>query len=63
MKVNPKKLQFMILGKASRLPVILNTNIIKIRDSQKVVLLGAIIDNCLTFIDQIHALCENLKDT
>ena len=40
MKPNPNKFQFMILGKGSRLPVILNINNIKIRESQKVMLLG-----------------------
>ena len=50
MKPNPKKIQFMILGKSSRLPVILNINNSKIRESQKVILLGLIIDNCLTFL-------------
>ena len=40
MKPNPKKFQFMILGKGSRLSVILNINNIKIRESQKVILLG-----------------------
>ena len=33
MKPNPKKIQFMILGKVSGLPVILNINNIKIRKS------------------------------
>ena len=46
MKPNPKKFQFMILGNSSRLPVILKMNNIKIRESQKVMLLGLIIDNC-----------------
>ena len=59
MKPNPKKFQFMILGKTSRLPVILNINHIKIRESQKVVLLGLTIDNCLTFKDHIDTLCRN----
>ena len=59
MKPNPKKIQFMILGKGSRLPVILNINDIKIRESQKVILLGLTIDNCLTFKDHIDALCCN----
>ena len=40
MKPNPKKFQFMILGKGSRLSVTLNINNIKIRESQKVILLG-----------------------
>ena len=40
MKPNPKTFQFMILGKASRLPVILKINNIKLRESQKVILLG-----------------------
>ena len=59
MKPNPKKIEFMILGKGSRLPVILNINDIKIRESQKVILLGLSIDNCLTFKDHIDALCRN----
>ena len=59
MKPNPKKFQFMILGKGSRLPVILNINNIKIRESQKVILLGLTIDNCLTFKDHIDTLCGN----
>ena len=59
MKPNPKKFQFMILGKGSRLPVILNINNIKIRESQKVILLGLTIDNCLTFKDHIDTLCRN----
>ena len=48
MKPNPKEFQFMIVGKGSRLSVILNINNIKIRESQKVILLGLTIDNCLT---------------
>ena len=59
MKPNPKKFQFMILGKGSRLPVILNINNIKIRQSQKVILSGLTIDNYLTFKDYIDTLCRN----
>ena len=59
MKPNPKKFQFVILGKGSRLPVILNRDNIKIRESQKVMLLGLTLDNCLTFKDHIHTLCRN----
>ena len=59
MKPNPKKFQFMILGKASRLPVILNINNIKMRESLKVILSGLTIDNCLTFKDHIDTLCRN----
>ena len=59
MKPNPKKFQFMILDKGSRLPVILNINNIEIRESQKVILLGLTIDNCLTFKDHIDTLCRN----
>ena len=57
MKPIPKKFQFMILGNGSRLPAILNINHIKRRESQKVILLGLAIDNCLTFKD--HILCRN----
>ena len=59
MKPNPEKCQFMILGKDSRLPFILNINNIKIRESQKAILLGLTIDNCLTFKDDINKLCRN----
>ena len=59
MKPNPKKFQFMILGNDSKLPVILNINNIKIRESQKVILLGLAIDNCLTFKDHIDTSCRN----
>ena len=45
MKVNPKKCQFMILGKTQRQPIILNINQMKIEESQKVVLLGLTINN------------------
>ena len=53
----------MILGKGSSLPVMLNLNKIKTRESQnkiktresqKVMLLGLTIDNCLTFKDLIY---------
>ena len=43
----------MILGKGSRLHIILNINNIKIQESQKVILLGLTIDNCFTFKDHI----------
>ena len=58
MKANPKKFQFMILGKSPRQTIILNINDIKIRESQKVELLGLIIDNKLTFKDHINTLCR-----
>ena len=59
MKPNPKKFLFMIHDKGSRLPVILNITNIKIRKSQKVMLLGLTIDNCLNFKDHIDTLCRN----
>ena len=49
----------MILGKVSRLPLILNINSTKIRESQKVIVLGLTIDNCFTFKDHIDTLCRN----
>ena len=45
MKPNPKKFQFMILGKSTRQSIILNINNVKIRESSSVVLLGLTIDN------------------
>ena len=59
MKPNPKKIQFIILGKGSRLPLILNVNNIKKRESQKGMLLGLTIDKCLNFKDHIDTLCRN----
>ena len=35
MKVNPKKFQFMILGKTPRQPIIPNINQIKVEESKK----------------------------
>ena len=58
MKANPKKFQFMILGKSTRQTIILNINNIKIRESQNVELLGLKIDNRLTFKDHINMLCR-----
>ena len=49
----------MILGKGSSLPVMLNINKIKTRESQKLMLLGLTIDNCLTFKDRIFTSCRN----
>ena len=44
MKVNLNKFQFMIIAKTPRQPITLNINQIKVEESQKVVLLGLIID-------------------
>ena len=56
MKPNPRKFQFMILGKSTRQSTILNINNIKTRESSSVVLLGLTIDNRLTFKDHINIL-------
>ena len=56
MKPNPKKFQFMIIGKSTRQSIILNINNVKIRESSSVVLLGVTIDNRLTFKDHINIL-------
>ena len=63
MKPNPKKFQFMVLGRSTRQSIILNINNIKIRKSSSVTLLGLTIDNRLTFKDHINILCrrDNLK--
>ena len=58
MKANPKKFQFMILDKSKRQTVMLNTNNIKIRESQNVELLCLTIDKQLTFQDHINILCR-----
>ena len=51
MKTNKKKIHLMILCKTPRQSVMLNINQIKVKESQKVVLLGLTIDNRLTFKD------------
>ena len=56
MKPNPKKFQFMILGKSTRQSFILNINNVKIRESSRVVLLGLTIDNRSTFKVHINIL-------
>ena len=58
MKLNPKKFQFMILGKITWQPIVLNMNNIKIKESSSVVWLGLTIDNWLTFKDHINILCR-----
>ena len=62
MKPNPKKFQFMILGKSARQIIILNINNIKIRESQNVGQLGLTIDNQLTFKDHITMLCRRANN-
>ena len=46
----------MILGKTSRQPITLNINQIKVKESQKVLLLGLTIDNQLTSNDHVDVL-------
>ena len=53
MKPNPRKFQFMILGKSTRQSIILSINNMKIRESSNIVSLGLTIDNRLTFKDHI----------
>ena len=55
-KPNPKKFQFIILGKSTRRSIMLNINNVKIRKSSSVVLRGLTIDNRLTFKDHINIL-------
>ena len=54
MKTNPKRFQFMILGRSTRQSIILNINEIKIRESSSEVLLGLWTDNRFTFKDHIN---------
>ena len=56
MKPNPKKFQFMVLGRGTGQSIILNINNIKIRGSSSVTLLGLIIDNRFTCKDHINIL-------
>ena len=57
MKPNPRKFQFMILGKSTKQSIMRNVNDIKIRESSSVVLLALTINNQLTFKDHINILC------
>ena len=57
MELNPKKFQFIILGKSTRQSIILNNNT-KIKESSSVVLQGLTIDNRLNFKDHINILCR-----
>ena len=47
MKPNPRKFQFMILGKSTRQSIMRNVNNIKIRESSSAVLLDLTINNHL----------------
>ena len=58
MKPNPKKFQFMILGKSSRQSIILKINNTKIRESSNVVLLDLTVVNRLTFKNHVNILCR-----
>ena len=55
--LSDKKFQFTIFDKTPKQSIVLNTNQIKIEESQKVVLTGLAIDNWLTFKDQIDMIC------
>ena len=56
-KPNPKKFQFMVLGKNTRQSVILNINNIKMRELSSAVLPGLTFDNRFTFKDHINISC------
>ena len=54
-KTSKKKMQFIILGKTPRQPIMFDINEIEVKESQKVVLLGLTIDNRLTLKDHAEA--------
>ena len=58
LRANPRKFQFMILGKEKRNSVKLIINTTQIKESRKVVLLGITIDNLLIFNEHIDNLCR-----
>ena len=58
MEPNPKKFQFIILGKSTRQSIIPNIDNINIRESSSVALLGLTIDNQPTFKDRINISCR-----
>ena len=58
LQANPGKFQFMILGGKKRNSVKLIINSTEIEESKKVVLLGIITDNLLTFNEHIDNLCR-----
>ena len=63
MKRNPKKFQFMVLGRRTGQSIILNINNAKIRESSSVTLLGLTINSRITLKHHINILCYrvNLK--
>ena len=61
LQANPGKIQFMILGKKKRNSVKLIINSIEIEESKKVVLLGVVTDNLLTFNEHIDNRAANYK--
>ena len=63
MNANPKKKknQFMLLGKTPRQPIRININQIKVKESEKVVLLGLTIDHRLTFKDHVDMFCSTIN--
>ena len=61
LQANPVKFQFMIIGKKKRNSIKLIRNSTEIEESKKVVLLGIIIDNLLTFNEHINNRTANYK--
>ena len=59
LKANPRKFQFMILGKKQCNKVKLKINSVVINESDTVELLRVSIDNILTFNEHINNLCRN----
>ena len=61
LQANPVKFQFMIIGKKKRNSIKLIRNSTETEESKKVVLLGIIIDNLLTFNEHINNRTANYK--
>ena len=61
MKANPEKFQFMIFVPSNDKCFILKINIIEIRNTTEVVLLGLTIDHKLKFDAHIDKLCKTAR--
>ena len=61
LKANPGKFQFMILGDRSHQKHELKINLIKVEDSDDVLLLGITIDKKLTFKEHVENLCRKAQ--
>ena len=58
LKANPKKFQFMVLGRSISDSYVLNIDAMEITSTTEVTLLGIFVDNKFTFKNHINELCR-----